>query len=167
MRAAGPSVTSIRTSTTSSSLACPKEAFIFTPSTARRHPTLPLSLHRREKEINLDGKNNYVFMETHGRGHLMGVTMGVLQNHDRWMGEGDEMIFIDDDKPRASNGTGSEDYFCGAWDFGGRGEAIPFANLYNGAHLISGAEFGWRALLPLSLARRQPRHLPQIPQVHH
>jgi hypothetical protein len=51
-----------------------------------------------DKELNPDGKNNYVFAETRGRGHLMGVPLGVLQNHDRWMGEGDEMSFIDEDK---------------------------------------------------------------------
>ena len=37
-------------------------------------------------------------------------------------------------------GTGSEDYFCGAWDFGGRDGAIPFAHLYNGAQFIQSAE---------------------------
>ena len=51
-----------------------------------------------EKELNPDGKKNYVFAETRGRGHLMGVTLGVLQNKDDWMGEGDEMIFIDDER---------------------------------------------------------------------
>src|SRR5579871_4875620 len=50
-----------------------------------------------DKLKNLDGKENYVFAETRGRGHLMGVTMGVLQNQDYWMGEGDEMIFVDNE----------------------------------------------------------------------
>ena len=27
----------------------------------------------------------------------MGVTLGVLQNDDGWWGEGDEMIFVDDE----------------------------------------------------------------------
>jgi hypothetical protein len=27
----------------------------------------------------------------------MGVTLGVLQNQDYWMGEGDEMVFVDDE----------------------------------------------------------------------
>src|SRR3989440_3154396 len=45
---------------------------------------------------NPDGAANYVFCETRGRGHLMGVTLGVLQNDEGWMGEGDEMIFMDD-----------------------------------------------------------------------
>ena len=40
-------------------------------------------------------------METRGRGHLMGVTLGVLQNANGWWGEGDEMIFVDDDATAA------------------------------------------------------------------
>ena len=51
----------------------------------------------RESDKNLDGRNNYVYVETRGRGHLMGVTLGVLQNTDHWMGEGDDMIFVDDE----------------------------------------------------------------------
>ena len=53
-----------------------------------------------DKLKNLDGKDNYIFAETRGRGHLMGVTLGVLQNQDYWMGEGDEMIFVDDENIR-------------------------------------------------------------------
>ena len=89
---------------------------------------------------NPDGKQNYVFAEARGRGHLMGVTLGVLQNQDYWMGEGDEMIFIDDETKPAIIGTGSEDYFCGAWDFGGRDAAIQFAHLYNGAPFMTSPE---------------------------
>lgn len=89
---------------------------------------------------NLNGASNYVYAETRGRGHMMGVTLGVLQNTDRWMGEGDDMIFIDDEKQPLITGTGSEDYFCGAWDFGGRDASVPFAHLYNGAHLIGNPE---------------------------
>jgi hypothetical protein len=118
----------------------PERSLYFHAQYRQATPNVAIKYPAGDKELNLDGKNNYVFAETTGRGHLMGVTMGVLQNHDRWMGEGDEMIFIDDDKTPTINGTGTEDYFCGAWDFGGRGEAVPFANLYNGAHLISAAE---------------------------
>ncbi len=118
----------------------PERSLYFHAQYRQATPNIAVKYASGDKELNLDGKNNYVFAETRGSGHLMGVTMGVLQNHDRWMGEGDEMIFIDDDKTPSINGTGTEDYFCGAWDFGGRGEAVPFANLYNGAHLISAAE---------------------------
>jgi hypothetical protein len=51
-----------------------------------------------EAKLNLNGQLNYVYGQTRGRGHLMGVTLGVLQNADGWWGEGDEMIFIDDDR---------------------------------------------------------------------
>ncbi|HEV8131497.1 MAG TPA: glycoside hydrolase family 172 protein, partial [Acidobacteriota bacterium] len=92
------------------------------------------------KLLNPDGMKNYVYAEAGGRGHLLGVTLGVLQNQEFWMGEGDEMIFIDDESKPAIIGTGSEDYFCGAWDFGGRDGAVPFAHLYNGAHFITSPE---------------------------
>jgi D-arabinan exo alpha-(1,3)/(1,5)-arabinofuranosidase (non-reducing end) len=67
---------------------------------------------------NLTGEGNYVWLEATGRGHYVGVTMSVLQNQDQWWGEGDDMFFIDGEKLPSINGTGSEDYFLGAWDFG-------------------------------------------------
>jgi hypothetical protein len=92
------------------------------------------------KLINADGKNNYVYAETRGRGHLMGVTLGVIQNQEFWMGEGDDMIFIDDESKPAIVGTGSEDYFLGSWNFGGRENARPFAHRQYGAQAITQPE---------------------------
>ena len=48
-----------------------------------------------------------------------------MQNQGDWWGEGDEMMFIDDAKKPHINGTGSEDYFLGAWGYGGAGPS-PF-----------------------------------------
>lgn len=79
---------------------------------------------------------NYVYAETHGRGHLMGVTLGVLINADGWMGEGDDMIFVDDESKPLIIGTGSEDYFLGSWNFGGRDGAVPFGHMMYGAPSI-------------------------------
>jgi hypothetical protein len=73
---------------------------------------------RVEDVKNLDGKDNYVWMEATGQGHYVGVTMSVLQNQDFWWGEGDDMFFIDGDPHPSITGTGSEDYFLGAYDFG-------------------------------------------------
>jgi hypothetical protein len=67
---------------------------------------------------NVDGQGNYVWLEAAGQGHFVGVTMSVLQNQDGWWGEGDDMFFVDGEKYPSINGTGSEDYFLGAWDFG-------------------------------------------------
>jgi hypothetical protein len=81
---------------------------------------------------NLTGKNNYVWMEAKGHGQYVGVTMSVLQNQDFWWGEGDDMFFIDGAKMPSINGTGSEDYFLGAWDFGGQ----PFSYQLYGAPIV-------------------------------
>jgi hypothetical protein len=66
---------------------------------------------------NLNGEGNYVWMEAAGRGHYVGVTMSILQNQDDWWGEGDDMFFVDGEARPSINGTGSEDYFLGAWGF--------------------------------------------------
>lgn len=71
-------------------------------------------------KFNLDGKDNYVWVQATGRGHFAGVTMSVLENADGWWGEGDDMFFVDGEHLPSINGTGSEDYFLGAWDFGGK-----------------------------------------------
>lgn len=81
---------------------------------------------------NLNGEDNYVFLEAAGRGHFVGVTHGVLQNSDGWFGEGDDMFFIDGDAQPTINGTGTEDYYNGAWDFSGN----AFANQRQGAPYI-------------------------------
>lgn len=81
---------------------------------------------------NLDGENNYVWLEATGQGHFVGVTMSILQNQDGWWGEGDDMFFVDGEKIPSINGTGSEDYFLGAWDFGGH----PFSYGLFGAPVV-------------------------------
>jgi hypothetical protein len=83
-------------------------------------------------KTNLDGKDNYVWMEAKGHGQYVGVTMSVLQNQDMWWGEGDDMFFIDGSKTPDIVGTGSEDYFLGAWDFGGK----PFSYQLYGAPVV-------------------------------
>jgi hypothetical protein len=92
------------------------------------------------ESTNLTGADNYVFLEATGRGHLVGVFQAVLQNQDGWMGEGDEMIFIDDDTKPAINGTGTEDYYGGGWNFGARIGAVPFSYATIGAPLIQNPE---------------------------
>jgi hypothetical protein len=93
-----------------------------------------------DRKKNLNGEGNYVFLEAQGRGHFIGVTQAVLQNQEGWFGEGDEMIFIDDNSKPAITGTGTEDYYNGAWDFGGLNGAQPFAYQHIGAPYIVNAE---------------------------
>ena len=67
---------------------------------------------------NLSGRENYVFLEATGHGHFVGVTHAVLQNQEGWFGEGDDMMFIDGAAMPTINGTGTEDYYNGAWTSG-------------------------------------------------
>jgi hypothetical protein len=85
-----------------------------------------------DEKPNLNGDGNYVWLEATGRGHYVGETMSVLQNQDQWWGEGDDMFFIDGEKLPSIEGTGSEDYFLGAWDFGGK----PFSYELFGAPVV-------------------------------
>jgi hypothetical protein len=96
-----------------------------------------------EHKKNLNGEGNYVFLEATGQGHFIGVTHAVLQNQSGWFGEGDEMIFVDGETTPSINGTGTEDYYNGAWDFG-----QTFAYPHNGApYMVDPERIGGRYCL--------------------
>ena len=60
--------------------------------------------------------NNYLILETQGRGHYIGCNLSVSNFQGTWWGEGDDMIWVDGYKwPPDLHGTGSEDYLNQAW----------------------------------------------------
>ncbi len=60
--------------------------------------------------------NNYVILETKGRGHYLGCNMSITNFQNTWWGEGDDMVWVDGYHwPPDLHGTGSEDYFNHAW----------------------------------------------------
>ena len=60
--------------------------------------------------------NNYVILDTQGRGHYIGCNISVTNFQGTWWGEGDDMIWVDGYKwPPELHGTGSEDYLNQAW----------------------------------------------------
>ena len=64
-------------------------------------------------------KTDYVILDgIDGRGHYVGTYMAWGVNSSGWWGEGEIKFFLDgdDDFPTIC-GTGTEDYFCGAYDF--------------------------------------------------
>ena len=97
---------------------------------------------RANDRKNLSGDGNYVWLEATGRGQFVGVTMSVLQNQDEWWGEGDDMFFIDGAKQPTITGTGSEDYFIGAYGF-----QKPFSYLLYGAPIVGEERAGSRSSL--------------------
>ena len=53
-----------------------------------------------------------------GRGHYVGTHMAWGVNNNGWWGEGEIKFFIDGDQEYPTIcGTGTEDYFCGSYDF--------------------------------------------------
>ncbi|WP_203453405.1 glycoside hydrolase family 172 protein [Jiangella aurantiaca] len=85
-----------------------------------------LQVNSLETQVpNLDGAGNYVILETEGAGNYIGCNHSVAHFPGTWWGEGDDMIFIDDDVwPPSMHGTGGEDYFNQAW--GMQRNAYPF-----------------------------------------
>ena len=67
---------------------------------------------RREPDLM---RFDYPFIETAGRGHFVGVSMPIDHPLPGWWGEGDEMVWVDEDDFPRYIGTGSEDYFGDAW----------------------------------------------------
>lgn len=90
---------------------------------------------------NLSGKGNYLILEAQGEGHYVGCHLDI-DNVDQtqewdWVGEGDDMIYIDGAKTPTLNGTGTEDYFGMAWC-----PTQEFHGLYNG--LIEQSDPNWK-----------------------
>lgn len=53
-----------------------------------------------------------------GQGHYVGTYMAIGVRNNGWWGEGEIKFFMDDDKDYATIvGTGTEDYFCGSYNF--------------------------------------------------
>lgn len=58
---------------------------------------------------------DYVVLETRGRGHYVGTVLSVRTRSPAWFGEGDEKIWMDGEAQPSIWGTGTEDYFLSAW----------------------------------------------------
>lgn len=86
-----------------------------------------------EQRLNKSGKDNYVVLDASGKGHYVGCVLHLDTNEPGWWGEGDDMIFIDGEVwPPNIHGTGTEDYFCGAWNYNKLNQ--PYCAPYFGYH---------------------------------
>ena len=68
-----------------------------------------------------------------GKGHYVGVYMAWGLRNNGWWGEGEMKFFIDGDKkfPTICT-TGTEDYFCGSYNFDRNGQFTTFCTPYAG-----------------------------------
>ena len=76
--------------------------------------------HAQFRRTNpLPFKQDYVLVDgIKGRGQYVGTYMAIGVTNNGWWGEGEIKFFMDDDtKFPTICGTGTEDYFCGSYDF--------------------------------------------------
>ncbi len=80
-----------------------------------------------------------------GRGHYVGTYMAWGVHNNGWWGEGEIKFYMDGDKEFPTiNGTGTEDYFCGSYDFDTRKKEpavdmtayTEFSTPYAGLHQV-------------------------------
>lgn len=81
-----------------------------------------------------------------GKGHYVGTYMAWGVHNNGWWGEGEIKFYMDGDKEFPTiNGTGTEDYFCGSYDFDTRKknaaglevtEYTEFSTPYSGLHQV-------------------------------
>ncbi len=75
-----------------------------------------------------------------GKGHYVGTYMAWGTNNNGWWGEGEIKFYIDSDSEYPTIcGTGTEDYFCGSYDFEDpftHDRYVPFTTPYAGLHNV-------------------------------
>jgi hypothetical protein len=86
---------------------------------------------------NLGGADNYVALDAVGAGQMVGLLLEINNVAGGWYGEGDDMVFVDDDAwPPSIHGTGTEEIF-GA----GACPTREFAGRYHGFHLLESPDW--------------------------
>lgn len=94
--------------------------------------------HAQFRRLNTNTTSDYPIIEgIKGKGHFVGVYMAWGVNNNGWWGEGEIKFFIDGDtKFPTICGTGTEDYFCGSYNFDRNGQYTEFCTPYSGLHQV-------------------------------
>ena len=97
--------------------------------------------HAQFRRTNpLPFKQDYTILEgVRGRGHYVGTAMGWGVNNNNWWGEGEIKFFLDGDREWPTIcGTGTEDYFCGSYNFENKEtrQYQEFCTPYAGLHQV-------------------------------
>lgn len=95
-------------------------------------------LHAQWRRANpLPYKDVYTIVDgVQGKGHFVGTYMAWQVNNTRWWGEGEIKFFMDGDEWPTICGTGTEDYFCGSYNFDRDGQYKEFSTAYAGLHQV-------------------------------
>jgi hypothetical protein len=89
----------------------------------------------------------------HGHGHYVGTYMAWQVNNTGWWGEGEIKFYIDGDEWPTICGTGTEDYFCGSYNFDRGGQYVEFSTPYAGLHQVIRPDGAYRSQQRFGLYR--------------
>lgn len=91
--------------------------------------------HAQFRRVNpLPYKEVYTIVDgIKGKGHYVGTYMAWGVNNNGWWGEGEIKFYMDgDDEYPTICGTGTEDYFCGSYNFDVHGQYTEYTTPYCG-----------------------------------
>lgn len=90
--------------------------------------------HAQFRRTNPNTTSDYTIVDNiKGKGQFVGVYLAWGVNNNGWWGEGEIKFFIDGDtKFPTICGTGTEDYFCGSYNFDREGQYKEFCTPYSG-----------------------------------
>jgi hypothetical protein len=90
--------------------------------------------HAQYRRSNPDETSVYTIADgIKGKGQFVGVYLAWGVNNNGWWGEGEIKFYIDgDSKFPTICGTGTEDYFCGSYNFDRNGKYTEFCTPYSG-----------------------------------
>ena len=89
-----------------------------------------------------------------GKGQYVGTYLFWGVNNDGWWGEGEIKFYLDGDTDFPTIcGTGTEDYFCGSWNFDVNGHYTEFCTPYVGMHKVLRPDGLYRANQRFSMYR--------------
>ncbi len=94
--------------------------------------------HAQYHRTNPNTTSDYTIVDNiKGKGQLVGIYMAWGVNNNGWWGEGEIKFFMDGDtKFPTICGTGTEDYFCGSYNFDRNGQYKEFCTPYAGLHQV-------------------------------
>ena len=103
--------------------------------------------HAQFRRSNPNMTSDHVLVDgIKGKGQYVGTYMAWQVNNSGWWGEGEIKFFMDGDKQFPTIcGTGTEDYFCGSYNFDRGGKYIEFSTPYAGLHQVIRPDGTYRA----------------------
>jgi len=112
--------------------------------------------HAQFNRVNpLPYRQDYALLDgVEGRGQYVGTYMAWGVNSSGWWGEGEIKFFMDGDGAHPTIcGTGTEDYFCGSYNFDVGGQYIPFSTPYSGLAQVIRPDGAYRSQTRFGLYR--------------